>query len=285
MCKIISIINNKGGVAKTTSTGIIAQILAYLGKKILVVDLDESANLSMLLNAYTADSDAVINNMAPAPNPHVAELFRYRYRNTEEVETLIYPTSIKNISIIPSSERHGQSQLYIQNNTGNNNIILRRALNAVKNQYDYILIDNAPAKDILTVNSMFASDLILIPVRLEEYSYKGLQETLNTVTYIKEEHELENPKIGGVFMTQAETNTNIYKDLSVQYADTLGTLFCKTCIRKDIKICEINKSFQPILIYCPDSNAVYDYFKLIEELNILDSTGLAALKSCLGGDQ
>lgn len=285
MCKIISIINNKGGVAKTTSTGIIAQILAYLEKKVLVVDLDESANLSMMLNAYTEDSEAVINNMVPAEKAHVAELFRYRYRDAGNVSNLIYPTKIKNIDIMPSSERHGQSQLYIQNNTGNNNIILKRALNAIKDQYDYILIDNAPAKDILTVNSMFASDLILIPVRLEEYSYKGLQETLNTVAYIKEEHDLENPKIGGVFMTQAETNTIIYKDLATLYNDTLGDLFCRTCIRKDIKICEINKSFQPVLSYCPDSNAVYDYFKLIEELDILDDSGTAALKSCFGGDQ
>lgn len=278
MCKVISIVNNKGGVGKTTSTGIIAQLIAYLGKKVLVVDLDQQSNLSMLLNSYMEDSDDVINGITPAPVPNIAELFKYRYRDTDNVRSLIRSTPVLNLDIIPSSKRHKNTVLNISaNTTGNNNIILKKALATIKDEYDYILIDNAPANDILTVNSMFASDMVLVPVRVEGFSHKGLQETLDTIIYIKEEHDLDHLKFGGTFITQAEKNTVIFKDLFESYESTLAEKFLKTAIRKDIKVCELESIFKPLLEYCPNSNVVFDYAKLILELNILDEDAASNL--------
>lgn len=285
MCKVISIVNNKGGVGKTTSTGFIAQLIACLGKKVLVVDLDQQSNLSMLLNCYVDDSDDVVNGITNASIPNIAELFKYRYRDTKDVVSLIMTTPVENLYIIPSSKRHKNTVLNITaNTTGNNNIILRRALAAIKDQYDYILIDNAPANDILTVNSMFASDMVLVPIRLEGFSHKGLQETLDTITYIKEEHDLEHLKFGGTFITQAEKNTVIYKDLAESYENMLESDFLKTAIRKDIKVCELESVFKPLLQYCPNSNVVYDYSKLILELNILDEAANQKLAHAINLD-
>lgn len=282
MCTIISIINNKGGVGKTTSAAIISEILAYLGRKVLVVDLDQQSNLSMMLGQYREDSDAVINGIAAPDSPNIAELFRYRFRTAPEVAGAVCPTTIPGLDIIPSSRRHKNTQLHITSNqTGNNNIILKKALDCIRNSYDYILLDNAPASDILTVNSMFASDLVIVPVRVEGFSYKGLQETLETILYIREEHGIDSLRFKGAFITQAETNTNIFKGIQENYKSELGAHFLNTAIRKDIKICEIETNYIPILQYCADTNAVFDYSKLILELGILDDASRQILAASI----
>ncbi len=283
MCKIISIINNKGGVGKTTSTGIISQLLAYLGKHVLAVDLDQQSNLSMMLGQYDEDSPDIIEGITIPERPNIAELFKYRYRDITNVSKLIRQTSIPNLDIIPSSKRHKNTQLNIaKNETGNNNVILKRALSLIRDDYDYILIDNAPANDILTVNSLFISDLVIVPVRLEGFSYKGLRETIDTILYIKNEHDIETIKFGGAFITQAETNTNIYKALRSSYNNELDGRFYSTPIRKDIHISELETNFIPLLEYCPNTNAVFDYSNLILELGILDSESADILRSSIG---
>lgn len=286
MCKIISIVNNKGGVGKTTSTGIMAQLIAYLNKKVLVVDLDQQSNLSMMLGCYVEDPDAVVGQITNAEIPNIAEIFRFRYREAADVEKTVQHTSVKNLDIIPSSRRHKNTQLNITaNQTGNNNIILKRALNAVRDSYDYILIDNPPANDVLTLNSMFASDMILIPVRVEGFSYRGLQQTIDTIVYIKDEHDLEHLRFGGTFITQAESNTNIFKDLHEAYKNELADRFMHTYIRKDIKVSELETKFVPVLQYCPNSNVVFDYSNLILELGILDEHAAAMLSYAIGKDR
>lgn len=283
MCKIISVINNKGGVGKTTSTSIISQLLAYLGKRVLAIDLDQQSNLSMMLGQYDEDNSEIINGIENPTTPNIAELFKYRYRDIESISGLIRKTGIPNLYIVPSSKRHKQSQLNIaKNETGNNNIILKRAVSLIRDQYDYILIDNAPANNILTVNSMFISDLVIVPVRLEGFSYKGLRETIDTILYIKDEHDIDTIKFGGAFITQAETNTNIYKALRSNYMDELGARFYNTPIRKDIHISELETNFMPILTYCPNTNAVFDYSQLILELGILDANSADILKNSIG---
>lgn len=281
--RILSFINNKGGVGKTTSVAIIAQILAFLGKKVLMIDLDQQSNLSMLFNQYEEDSDEIVNGIENAENPNIYELFKLRLKEKNDIEKLIRPTAIENLFIIPSSKRHKNTQLNVSmNEIGNNNIILKKALRAVKNDYDLILIDNAPANDILTVNSMFASDSILVPVRMEGFSYKGLQETMESVLYIKEEHEIDGAEFDGVFITQAETNTNIYKDLKDTYITELENKFLKTPIRKDISVSEIETNFEPILKHSPDTNVIFDYAKLILEMKILDFEAEQQLLRAIG---
>lgn len=275
----ISIINNKGGVGKTTSTSIFAELLSYLGKKVLLIDLDGQSNLSMQFSNYTEDTDAVLQGIEEAPEKNIAELFKHRLRTKEDTEGLIKPTPLNNVHIIPSSKRHKKTpNNLLLNQTGNNNIILKKALDTIREDYDYILIDNAPASDVLTVNSMFASDYILIPVRLEKYSYKGLTETLSDISYIKEEHGIENPDLLGVFITQAETNTRVYKKNNEKYREELEEKFFRTSIRKDINIANMEDELKPILSLTPNCNAVFDYAELLLETGILDEHATEILK-------
>lgn len=279
----ISIINNKGGVGKTSSTAIFAELMAFLSLKVLCIDLDEQSNLSMLLKCYEEDSQRVIDGIEAPKKYNVSDLFKYRFREKEEVKQLIRKTAIENLYVIPSSKRHKNTLAYIAaNETGNNNIILRKALAAVKEEFDFILIDNAPASNILTVNSIFASDYIITPVRAEGFSYKGLRETIETVAYIKEEHDIENVNFLGTYITQVETNTKIFKELRETYNEELGIKFLNTPIRKDIKVSEMETIFQSLLSYAPSTNAIFDYSHLLLELNILSKEKADMLRIAIG---
>ncbi len=282
MGKIISVINNKGGVGKTSSVIFISELLAWLGAKTLVVDLDEQSNLSMILHAYVDDPDSVIaGTMEPETAPNIAELFKYQYCDKEKVENVIVKSSIENLDIIPSSKRHKNTQTIIQKSTGNKNTILRNALAKVKDDYEYIIIDNAPASDILTINSIVTSDYVITPVNTDGFGYVGMVDTLKTIQKIKEQYGLDVQFLG-VFFTRAESNTNLYKDLSDAYKQELEDKYFQSSIRKDIRVSEIETKFVPILEYAPNTNAVFDYAQLIIEMGILDTEKEKILKAAIG---
>ena len=279
----ISIINNKGGVGKTSSTAILAELMAFLGLRVLCIDLDEQSNLSMLFKCYEEDNQKVIEGIEVPVQQNISDLFKYRFRDKEQIEAIVQKTAIENLYVIPSSKRHKNTLTYIAaNETGNNNTILRKALNAIKDEFDFILIDNAPASNVLTVNSIFASDYILTPVRAEGFSYKGLKETIETIAYIKEEHDIENANFLGTYITQVETNTKIFKELKESYSEELGVKFLGTPIRKDIKVAEMETIFQSLLSYAPNTNAIFDYALLLLELNILPQEKAQMLKAAIG---
>ena len=271
MAKVISVGSNKGGVGKTTTIRVEAEILAYLGYKVLVVDNDPQSNLSLLFNRYWEDTDAVVAGIAQPDHENIADIFKYRFRDMESVVKTIYKTDIAGIDIIPSSNRHEVTHVNIAaNRAGNNNIILKRAIKAIEHLYDYIFIDNAPAIDILTVNNMFAANFILIPVRTEKLSYKGLKETLRCLNNIIEEHDIENLHFLGAFLTQAEVRTKAYKNNRLDIEIALGEKFIKTAVRKDTAICDMNTDMLPLLQSKPNTNAIFDYSSMLIELGLLD---------------
>ena len=278
--KVISVINNKGGVGKTTSVAAFAELLAYLGYRTLVVDLDEQSNLSMFFHSYIDDNEEVISGIKKPDEMNVCELFKYRFKEKAEIQQLIHTTQIPGVDIIPSSKRHTRTVLELTLNTGNNNIVLKRALKTIKEDYDYIFLDNAPASNILTVNSIFASDYIITPVKVEQYSLKGLRETLSSIVYIKEEHDLEQIEFLGAFITQASINTNAFKDGRELFKDNLQNKLFKTPVRQDTKINEVNQTLRS-LFASGTSNAIIDYANLLLEMKILTPAGEEKLKGCL----
>ncbi|BDF45173.1 chromosome partitioning protein ParA [Lachnospiraceae bacterium] len=280
--KIISVQNNKGGVGKSVSVGFISQLLAYLDKRVLVVDLDPQSNLTMMLGAFIEDSDDVIDGIATSPVKNISDLFIGRYAIKEDVESCIHDTIIENIKIIPSSPRHANtlSILHQDNKMGNINIILKKALATVKDDYDYILIDSAPTIDALTTNSLYCSDLVLTPVEDSDFSLKGLRETIRLIQKTKEQYGLDMT-FGGAFLTRSERNTNSFKIFNNKYHSQLGEYMLNTSISKDVKVKEISSMCVPILSYCPNTSSVIDYSKLIIELHILDDDAQQELINCI----
>lgn len=275
MSIILSVVNNKGGVGKTTSTACLGELLAFLGKKVLLIDMDPQGNLSMLYGGYYDDSE---DGFEPL-HKNIADLFLHRYQTIEEMNSIIYPTRIKNLYLLPATHRHVHTpEILARKTTANNFIVLKRAINQIKNNYDYILIDNAPANNIMTVNSLMTSDLVISPVRTEGFSYEGLVSTMQTILEIKEDHCIDTLKFGGAFFTQVNPKTNVYKVLKESYENELKDKLLPTAIRNDIKISECETNLISFLDYAASSNAILDYSHLLLNLNILDTQTANALK-------
>lgn len=276
--------NNKGGVGKTTSAAFFGEILSLFGKKVLLVDTDESGNLSLLFNQFQEDSINVLNNIENPPQNNISEIFKYRYREETVISRSIYNIH-NNLDIIPSSKRLSQipDLLLLQSKTNNlnNNIILKRALKAISYKYDYIFIDTAPRNDILIVNSLMASDYIVVPVRSEGFSYKGFKEVLTKLAELKDEYDIPAEFLGA-YQTAAEINTNIYKELDKEYKSILGSKNLPS-IRKDIKVNELlTISGKSLIEHTATSNVLYDYCMLLISMNILDKTTQSLIKKSYG---
>lgn len=274
MAITISFLNNKGGAGKTASTEIIAELLASLNNNVLVVDLDHQCNLSMIYRRYLK-SEFTIRN-----------IFIEKYKTYDEVKKCIQHTDIRGIEIIASCKEHNSTQKILNSDhTSNNNIILKRALETVKNDYDYILIDNAPANDTLIVNSMLASDYVFIPGKAEQLSYEGLKTTFNTILKVQEEFMLNSLEFGGAFLVATEPGTILHRNIVEQYENELGNKYLKSYIRKDIKVAEMETYFKPLMTHAPSSNALFDYGNLLLEMNILPTHQVNVLKKALGGTE
>lgn len=271
--QIISIVNNKGGVGKTTSTAFMGEILSLFGKKVLLIDTDESGNLSMLFKHFQEDCNNVLNNLEAPEQLNISEIFKYRYKTEGEVQKTIYSVH-QDLDIMPSSKRLSliPDMLLLQSksNNLNNNIILKKAVKTISDKYDYIFIDTAPRNDILIVNSLMTSDYIVVPVRSEGFSFKGFRETLTTLANLKEEYDI-SAEFLGAYQTSAEKNTNIYKEFDAEYNKMLGKKNLP-CIRKDKTVNELLSSAGDNLIkYTASSNVLYDYCMLLIAMDILDS--------------
>ncbi len=254
---VLSIINNKGGVGKTTSTLIISELLAYLGLKVLVIDLDGQSNASLSLHAYEQEAET-----------NIFSLFVKRLKSKEEVRKLIQSTNIDGVDIIASSNKFKEIEKNLEE-CYRSPFILRKALNTIRDDYDFIVIDNSPAMNFYTLNSIVASDYIITPVRVEEYSKKGVREILYTINEIREEYDLDYVKFLGVFITQANIRTLIFKERFRDYQSDIGEKLFKTSIRNDTKIEQMESKHVPMLELDFTSNALADYCFLLLEMDIL----------------
>lgn len=263
MTKIISAINIKGGVGKTTTICTFAEILANLGNKILVIDADPQANSSQMFQRYITSDYSIINLLeARESNPQYKDIIKHS----------IQETSYKNIHIISSCEELSLLCDSLQIDTTRiSQTILKKALSVIKNDYDYILIDNSPYFNLITINSLTASDCVITPVEADGFSHSGLAMLLSRMIEVKSEL---NPslKFLGVFLNKANARTTLFKDLYSNYKERLKESFIETYIRNDNKVKESSTTFIPLITYSKKCNAAKDYIKLLLNLHILDET-------------
>jgi cellulose biosynthesis protein BcsQ len=186
------------------------------------------------------------------------------------VKECIQGTDYENIDIIGSNEELSfvtQSITFDQSRA--QQAILKKCLKQVKDEYDYILTDNAPFYNILTINALTAADFVITPVQTNGFSYSGLQRLLSEIYKIKAEFN-SDLEFAGTFITNANTQKTVFKDLYAEYEKALGDKFLKTYIRMDKNVDESNTAFLPLPCYNENSKAVHDYMKLLHELKLLD---------------
>ena len=246
MTKIISFLNHKGGVAKTTTCANLATALWIMGKKVLIIDTDQQCNLSGVLGFSQKEGDPTLIEWLKEPVP--APIY-IRYDGLE---------------YIPASKalRNMEAELL---NKRSRETILARKLEQVKAEYDYVVIDCAPGNSVLNDNAMSASDSIIIPTECSGFSLQGMQNLLMSIKEIQQEIK-PNLQIEGYLLVKYDKQTKIAKEVSRYFEKQSDVPTLKTKIRKCVKFDESPLGHQTIFEYAPESNGAEDYMRLAEEL-------------------
>ena len=252
MGKIIAISNQKGGVGKTTTSVNLASSLSYLGKKVLLVDIDHQANATTYMGVNRANLEYT-----------VADLFI----NNTPIEKVIQQVTSVNVDILPARFELTNIESKLLNHE-DKEFILSNALNKVKDNYDFILIDCPPSLGIITINALMASDGVLIPVQCEFLAMDGLTQLLNTIRIIqnKQKHNNKTLTIEGVLLTMLDTRSNIGYEVINEVKMYFKEKVFKTIIPRNVK-CSVAPSYGlPVTEYSPRSKGSISYQNLAKEM-------------------
>lgn len=247
--KIISIANQKGGVGKTTTSVNLGACLAYIGKKVLLIDIDPQGNATSGIGIEKADVQQCIYDVL------VDDVDPYK---------TIMSTQVEGLYTIPATIQLAGAEIELVS-TISREVRLKRALEQVKDHFDYIIIDCPPSLGLLTINALTASDTVLIPVQCEYYALEGLSQLLNTVRLVQK-HLNKELMIEGVLLTMLDARTN----LGLQVIDEVKKYFqdkvYQTVIPRNIRLSEAPSHGQPIIIYDPKSRGAEVYLDLAKEV-------------------
>jgi chromosome partitioning protein len=252
---VLTCINQKGGVGKTTTVANIGVYLANAGKKVLLIDIDPQANLTSGLQAIRTGRKDEITSF---------DLSTYDVMvKRKPVSEVFISTSVDNLFIIPSSIELAGAEVELVAALSRENI-LSNALKSVRDEYDFIIIDCPPSLGILTVNAMVAADKIIIPVQCEYYALEGLSQLMNTINLIKTNinHDLG---IGGVILTMYDPRTNLSKEIADEVLKYFDKLVFDSIVPRNIRLSEAPSHGKPIKIYDPNSTGAQAYEKLAGE--------------------
>ena len=254
-CKVIAVANQKGGVGKSTSVYCIGAGLAMDGKRVLLVDVDPQGDLTKMLgqrkpheltHTLAEQMNAVVQHSAEPEHP---EILHHH----------------EGFDFVPANRSLSAVEMGLVN-VMSRETVLKRYLDGIKKNYDYVLLDCRPSLGMLVINALSASDYILIPVQAEYFAAENMTELVNTVQSIKRQI---NPKlkIGGVFMTMAN-ETNFRKDIvaSVKAAYGKRLPIMQTVIPSTVRLAEISTADHSIFKHEPKGRAAEAYRTLVKEV-------------------
>lgn len=248
MGKIIAIVNQKGGVGKTTTAVNLCSALAKKGKKVLLIDEDPQGNATSGLGIQKDLKDSIYDVIV----------------DDMEIKDVIKKTSINNLSLCPSNINLAGAEVELVS-LDKRETRLKEKLNIIKDEFHYIIIDCPPSLGLLTVNALTAADSIIIPIQCEYYALEGVGQLMNTINIIKKQLN-KNLYIEGVVLTMNDARTN----LSTQVINEVRKFFkdnvYKTIIPRNVKLSEAPSYGMPITQYAPLSKGARCYEKLANEV-------------------
>ena len=249
MAYVISIVNQKGGVGKTTTAVNLGAFLAKKRKKVLIIDLDPQGNAT---SGYGFDKSELENT--------VYDLLV----NEEDIGNVIASTSVKNVDMCPTNINLAGAEVELVSAISRETI-LKRAVEPVLDKYDYIIIDCPPSLGLLTINALAACEGVIVPIQGEYYALEGLTQLIDTINMIKKKL---NPSIGilGVVITMHDRRTQLTKQVVEEVQKYFGDKVFKTFIPRNVRLAEAPSHGQTIEEYDPKSKGSVAYQALANEV-------------------
>lgn len=246
---IIALVNQKGGVGKTTTSVNLAAYLAALGKRVLLVDIDPQANASAGVGVRLGSQDKHIYHTLLEPGL---------------VTDIIKPTGIDKLWLAPSQADLAGAAVELVNMDGRE-FRLQQALELLRNDYDFIIIDCPPSLGLLTINGLVAADQVLIPLQAEYYALEGLGQLLNTINLIQT-HLKPNLGIMGALVTMYDSRNRLAGAVVEELKAHFPNKLFQTMIPRNVRLAEAPSYGQPINLYDPRSRGAQAYQTLAVEL-------------------
>ena len=249
MGKIIAISNQKGGVGKTTTAINLASGLSYQNKKVLLIDFDSQGNASQGLVALTHNGQ-----------PTVYSVLLEKYPIQQAIVQKVLPR----MDILPANLTLAGADLEMDKIGNGKEDLLKKALEPIRDTYDYIIIDCPPSLGLLNTNALTAADSVLIPVQCEYYALEGVTQLLMTIRLVQ---KTSNPKlkIEGILMTMFDIRTRLSVEVSQDVRQTFGKLVYQSSIPQNVKLAEAPSRGVSIFEYDDKSSGAKAYSDLVQE--------------------
>lgn len=249
--KVIAIVNQKGGVGKTTTTVNLAASLSLADQKVLLIDFDPQGNASSGVGVHpTMDGDFLTIYHALLGEKKMSEIIR--------------PTGIDHLDLAPANPHLAGAEIELVNTFAREGK-LKSSLAEVRHRYDYIFIDCPPTLGLLTVNALTAADSVLVPLQAEYFALEGLGQLMNTIGLIRQS---VNPtlQIEGIALTMFNSQLKLSHEIEKDVRLHFGEQVFKTVIPRNIKLSECTSYGQPIVLYDVNSKGCIAYLDLAREI-------------------
>ena len=246
--KIIAIINQKGGVGKTTTCINMGACLVKMGKKVLIIDMDPQGNATSGLGFAKSDIKASVYSVMIDETP---------------IEDAVYKTCVDGLDILPSTIYLAGAEVelvYIKDREH----VLKKVLEKARASYDYIAIDCPPSLGLLTINALSAADTVIIPIQSEYYALEGLSQLMNTIKLVTK-HLNPNLKVEGVVLTMNDNRAIISRQISAEIRIFCGKRLFDTVIPRNIRLAEAPSHGVPIMLHDTKCTGARAYLAFTEE--------------------